>query len=338
MSANPRTFVENSIVEVDEGVNERLQRLENALRANQEALKECQERLFLAELELSSSFESNLSTVQSDAYHGGAVFDEASRKIISVSRGSNSCRDLFVTQLASPTVGVTGKWEKMIPFCAFYGPPVYDGCRFVYFFQYPDEQNRFGRYDVQSNTFEELEKIPGDHFASPFSGCFHHGVVYTLDCRDQLCGYDVARKEWFRSGITLPTYKSGTATYGHLLSDPRDARHLYYLAVKDRRNLIRIGLDNHSLIEICKLPWNSWLYNTILVRNSPESEDFVIITSIEGGSWFMYSSKTNSWKSLSKWKKADTSGAQLRYLVYTSQFKTFYYHIRGSTTWEMVRL
>ena len=323
--------VENAARERGEGANERLL----------SRIEELEDRLWLTELELSSSVDSGVSTGHTDAYHGGAICDENRREIISASRDSNSCRDIFITQLTDRTQGRTRKLANQVLFNAFYRFPVCDGNRFVYFSQYGDENNRFGRFDLESNTFDELARIPGDHFASPFSGCFHHGSLYYLDCKDQLCRYDVERGAWSRCCITLPTFKSGSAVYGHLLSDPTDAEHLYYLAVKSLKCLYRIDLRTHSYTPVCPLPWDSWLYNTILIRRRPGSDGFVIITSIDGGSWYMFSSKTNTWKPLPKWKTAHGYGGGgpiLSFLVYLPQYKTFYYHVHGRSTWEMVQI
>ena len=315
----------------NENIIERLQKLENQLF-------KVEARLFLAELELSSSYTSNIATSHNDAYHGGAVYDMNRQTIISVSRDSNNSRDIFLTKLTDPTHGSTQKLSNIIPFSAYYRFPVYDGKDSVYFTQFTDNQNRFGYFDLKNNEFHELESLPGAHFASPFSGCFNNGIVYYLDSQDQICGYDVEKRTWLRFYITLQTHKNTQyqCVYGHLLSDPSDPQHLYYLAIKDQQSLFQIDLNTHTCILLCQLPWNSFLNNTLLIP-APFSDGFIIITCIDDGSWYMYSSKNNTWKQISKWKKAYTEYVN-SYLVYSPQYNTFYYHINGCSTWEMAQI
>lgn len=135
--------------------------------------------------------------------------------------------------------------------------------------------------------------------------------------------------------MTIPV--CGGKQWGRLLSDPRDETHLYFIGINEKRGLYRINLATNSLVRICTAPEKIDEYNAVLVSSRPDYGGFVIVASVEGGSWFMYSSTKNSWKELTRWKPAH-SGWILSYLVYAPSVKTFYYHVHGSETWEIVEI
>jgi len=311
---------------------------------NTNSCAECQLRmtriedeLFLVQLQLSSSRDSGIPTGRTNALNGGAIYDDSRRIIVSVARAYNQGRDVFVTHLAEKSTEVM---KDKIPFVVRRKRPIYDGKQFVYFLESPDDKEkgrRFGRLNLDNFVFEELSPVPAEPFGRyslATSGCFHQGVVFAADSRRQLCGYNVETKTWNEyHGIILPT---GEGEWGAIFSD---TQHLYFgSGTEETRSLYRIDLDSRSLNRLSFVPTNPGAYNAFLIYNRPGADFFVYIVCLPNGTWYMYSSKTETWKPLSPWNGWSGGCAIDDFLVYAPSTKTIYYHINGHETWEMVQL
>jgi len=304
-------------------------------------LRTAEDELFWLKLLHSGNVKSGIPTLHADARHGGAVIvtNQTEVLIISVSLESNQCRDVFITRLADATHGTTEKKENLIPFNNGYRQPMYDGDRYVYFTETTLEAGkgrRFGRLDVVKFTFEELSPLPEGYktFCYGFAGCCHFGAVYIPNADSQLCVYDVERNTWFQHGMTIPTEGQG---WGRFLSDPRDRSHLYCIGRCTMSNLYLIDLERRQHSILCPLPTQVNELDAALVRPSPESDVFVIVARMYDGTWYVFSSKTNTWNLLPSWKKYDNNWIR-NFLVYSPASKTFYYHEHGSSTWDIVQL
>jgi len=207
-------------------------------RALMSDVLELKDRAFIADILESSSKGSDIPAGDSSVFHGGAIFDDVRKQIISVYQNSNKCRDIFVTRLSDAGHGTLEVKRNVIPFDSNVRNPIYDGSRFVYFVQAGWNNGavlcarRFGRLDLESFTFEELPSLPPEPFkcfAPVFYGCYHYGVVFLADSDMHLCGYEVDKKTWRRFGIVLPLGGGEPWKHGNLLSDPTDEKHLYFL-------------------------------------------------------------------------------------------------------------
>ena len=158
-----------------------------------------------------------------------------------------------------------------------------------------------------------------------------------IDTKCHLCGFNVKTESWAIYDIEIPVFNDKDKYYGRFLSDPKDAKYLYYIGVKTKKGLYRIDLEAKTVTLISTIPLDIDEYDAILIRNRPNSDGFVIIASITDGSWHMYSSRTQTWKALSKWKGRSFDRIK-DYLVFSRSTKTFYYHIHGCDTWEIVQL
>ena len=345
---------------------EKIRSLEEKMRSLEETLKqfmtifaeqesrlrvvdnELKERAFIADVLESSSKESEIPTGDASAFHGGAVYDSVRKQIISVYQNSNKCRDVFVTHLTDATHGKTEVKKNVIPFETNVRNPIYDGSRFIYFIQAGWDNGtvlsvrRFGRLDLESFIFEELPSLPNQpfkSFAPVFYGCYHHGVVFTCDYDMHLCGYEVEKKSWRRFGIVLPLSGGEPWKHGNLLSDPSDEKHLYLLGSYTNTGIYRIDFDAYTCTLLSSAPRSSFRsYDATLVRPCSDSNTFVVIASMGGNDYHMYSSKTNKWKALPGWKGSGIAQHSRCFLVYAEDTKTFYYHIHGRKTWEVVQL
>ena len=305
-----------------------------------------EDRAFIADIIDSTSRDSGIPAGIPGARHGGAIFDEERNQIISVTTDSSNCRDVFVTHLTDANHGTTEVKKNVIPFDCQIRVPMYDGKRFVYFAERGWCNNqvvcgrRFGRLDLDSYSFKELATLPDDPFkmfAPCFHGCYHNGSVYMSDNESQLCRYIIERNEWRRCGIPLPVSGGDGNKYGYLLSDPSDENHLYLLGSCTKPGLYRIDFESFTCTMLSPTSGALSSFDAILVRPRPESNIFAVVAVVGGSAWHAYSSKSNKWKALTDWKGPGCTWCR-GFLAYAQTTKTFYYHIHGQPTWEIVQL
>ena len=296
-----------------------------------------QERVFrLSTVEGTTSFSSDIPTGHVDASAAGAIYDSERNIIVSISWKSHNCRDVFVTHLDNKTTEVK---RMLVPFDCTSHAPVYDGSGYVYFMEksYSDGRGtRFGRINLASFAFEELPRFHDSLFAPTFSGCFHDGNVYVIDCYASLHCYDVSKKEWRRCNITVPVSDEENICV-RLLSDPQGkGRYIYLMVDGDKNGLYCI--DFEACIVNClsvPSPGYDMLRDALLVE--VESEEFIVIASCKNGAWYRFWSKSQKWLPLDGWKPFKGQYNH-NYLVFSPRTLSFYYHIDEHDRWEVVRI
>ena len=282
----------------------------------------------------SSSSKTEIKTGHKDALDNGAFCDNRRNIIICMSYDSNLCRDVFVTHLDDGTTEVK---KGIVPFFSWYHPPVYDGRQYAYVMEdpYDNSGRRFGRIDLDTFTFEELEPLPNGKFAGIFNGCFHDGCVYAVDNKMELCCYNVSDGKWGCCSVKVPA--SNGDCHAFLLDDFDNKRHfIHVMGYGSQTGLYRIDLDKHTLNLVSSPPCacNVNCRGASLVQI--DDNEFIVVAALMGGQWFCFSSKTGSWVALQKWKPSSVNYA--RYLVYSPRMQSFYYHINCTDTWETVQI
>jgi len=283
-------------------------------------------------LESSSSSISDIPTGHNDAYYCGAICHNKQNIIISMSHGSNSCRDVFVTRLGDRT---TETKKGLIPFSTKYHAPVYDGTQHVYLMETCEGGDgvKFGRIDLDTFGFEELPSLFGKQFSMGFSGCFHNGSVYAVVNTTDLCCYNVRNRKWSCCGIKLPVV--GFALV-RLLNNPNNkSQHFFMMGCGSKSGLYRIDLDKRSVDLISSPPacYDDNFHDALLIET--ESDKYVIVAT-NGGAWYYYSFKKTSWTPLANWKPV--KGDWRNYLVFSQHAQSFYYHIDKEDKWETVHI
>ena len=124
----------------------------------------------------------------STTHDGGAIFDPNKQIIVSVSGCYDSGQSLKVSKLGSDENSIKGETRlitDVVPFGTHGNYPVYDGERWVYFFESESgSSNRFGRIDINnldSKDFKELPKIPSGRFNEFSSSVYHFGSIYSVN-------------------------------------------------------------------------------------------------------------------------------------------------------------
>jgi len=274
------------------------------------------------------SVTSEISTGDSTSHDGGAIYDPIRRIILSVSGNYNNGRNLKITRMTDETHGGTTLMTGIIPYGTHGQYPVYDGHKYTYFFQSEDGgNNRLGRVDMETMTFEALTSLPSSSYAEFCRPCFQNDRIYALDGDYHVREYNVQSNSWRTTQITAPSK-------GYLLADPADLNCIYCLC-NDSRGLFRIDLAKESISHVCDTPSSFGLGangEAVLVRVTPS--EFLIFAYLSGG-WHVYSSESKRWAPIPNWR--GTKNGSGHFLICPEGPRAFY-HVDGSDKWDTVNL
>ena len=130
----------------------------------------------------------NIPTGNSKTHDGGAIFDPEKRILVSVSGNYEYGKSLKVSKLGSDENNIKGETRlitNVVPFNTHGNYPVYDGEKWIYFFESESgSYNRFGRIDINnldSKDFKELPSIPSGRFDEFSSSVYHFGSIYAVN-------------------------------------------------------------------------------------------------------------------------------------------------------------
>jgi len=266
----------------------------------------------------------------SGAHDGGAAFDPQ-RRIVGVTCGNNhSGRNVIIIRL--PAAGhegaTTESLDDIIPFGTHGQYVVSDNDGHFYFFQSEDgPNNRMGRIDLDTMTFEELANLPESEFREFSSGCFVNNHIYMMDEHYNIWSYDVLENAWTNTRVTLPRS-------ARLLADPGDPENIYAVC-SDDRGVHRINIIENTETEICATPGTFSLganNDAALVRVAPDC--FAIFARC-GGNWQVYNSTENRWIRLPNWRDTNNGSG---HIVVDAAEGYIYYHSDGDDNFVGVNL
>jgi len=262
------------------------------------------------------------------SHDGGAIFDPVRRIILSISGNFNNGRNLKITRMADDTHGETTLMPDVIPYGTHGQYPVYDGRQYTYFFQSEDGgNNRLGRVDMDTMTFEGLPNLPTSSYREFCRPCFQNGHIYALDRDLNIRDFDVEASTWRTMPVTVPRP-------GCLLADPMEPNNIYSLCI-DGRGLFRIDIAEETSTHVCDTPSNFSLGangEALLVRTSPS--EFLVFSCLSGG-WHVYSSERQRWAPIPNWR--NTRNGSGHFLISPDGPRAFY-HVDDSERWETVNL
>jgi len=262
------------------------------------------------------------------SHDGGAIFDPTRRIILSVSGNFNNGRNLKVTRMTDETHGDTTLMNDVIPFGTHGQYPVFDGSRYTYFFQSEDGgNNRLGRVDMDTMTFEALASLPTSSYREFCRPCHQNGHIYAIDRDLNIRDFDVEAGTWRTMGVTVPRP-------GCLLTDPSEPNNIYALCI-DGRGLFRIDIAEERIEHISDSPSNFSLGangEAVLVRVSPS--EFLIFTCLSAG-WHVYTSEGQRWAAIPNWRQTRNGSG---HLVISPEGPRAFYHVDDSDRWETVNL
>jgi len=279
-------------------------------------------------LERTRNQASEINTGNATSHDGGAIYDPLRRIILAVSGNFNNGRNLKVTRMTDGTHGETTLMNDVIPFGTHGQYPVFDGRQYTYFLQSEDgDNNRLGRVDMDTMTFEALPNLPGGSYREFCSGCVSNGVLYALDRDLRVRAFNTENNTWRTLNVTVPRP-------GRLLTDPVDATNIYCLC-SDGRGFQRINVEAESIERVCETPSNFSLGangEAFLARVSPS--DFFLFAGLSNG-WQVYSLERNAWQQLRNWRNVRNGSG---HMVIVPEGPTAFYHVDDSDRWEMVEL
>jgi len=275
----------------------------------------------------SSSFGTTIGAVEDTSHDGSAFYDPERNIIVAVSGNGNNCRDVMITHLSEGLHGETRRHENLIPFGSHGQYPIFDGVRFAYFCQSEDDDdNRFGRLDLDELTFEELAQFPGT-FKEFCSGCCVLGKIYVVGDDDGLYEYNPAENVWTRTPLNI-------ASECRLLSDPLGEGHMYVLE-DDEHGFYSVDVEDFTKTLITN-PEHSFDLNQngeALVVALPD-QSRILFTSLSD-TWYCYLFETDEWIRLAGWEDVRNGSA---HLVIVPDGPTALYHIDDHPNWTGVRL
>jgi len=272
----------------------------------------------------SRSFTTAINAVEETSHDGGAFYDPKRSIIVAVSGNGNNCRDVMITHVTDATHGETTRHSNLIPYGSHGQYPIFDGVQYAYFLQSENEDNdRFGRLDLDELTFEELARFP-DVFKEFCSGCCAGGKIYAIDSDDHLCEYDPAANTWTTTTLNI-------SSDCRLLADPLDEGHFYALEVHE---LFEIEIGTFTKTSISRSPEELDLNQNgeALIVALP-SMSRVLFTFL--GEWYCYLFEQNAWIQLSNWEHVENGSGSL---VIVPFGPSALYHIDDHTSWTGVRL
>jgi len=275
----------------------------------------------------SQSRDSAIATGEESSHDGSAFYDSTRNIIVAVSGNGNNCRDVVITHL---TDGVHGDWRShpnIIPFGSHGQYPIFDGVQYAYFCQSEDEDNdRFGRLDLDSLEFEELARIP-EGFCEFCSGCCASGKIFALNNDDNLYVFDPETGTWENTGreVNSPC---------RLLTDPLGEGRFYILS-DQQSEFEEVDAETYERRVISNRPGDFDLNQNgeALIVALPDMSR-VLFTYLEDG-WTCYLFEQNEWIQLPDWERARNGSA---HLVIIPEGPTALFHIDGHRQWSSVSL
>ena len=118
--------------------------------------------------------------------------------MVSTSGNYINGQNLKVTTINDDLENINGKtilYENVIPFRTHGSYPIYDGEKYIYFFESGNESgsnNRFGKINIDEipKNFIELPSIP-DEFLKHSSSVFHFGKIYSINSKKEIWTFDI---------------------------------------------------------------------------------------------------------------------------------------------------
>jgi len=257
----------------------------------------------LDRLRESRSAQSLIPTVEASSHDGSAFYDPGRNIIVAVSGNGNNCRDVCVTTVTDGTHGTTIRRADIIPFGSHGQYPIFDGVRYAYFCQSEDDDNnRFGRLDLDNWTFEDLPSIPGS-FKEFCSGCCALGKIYAITDEDRMLEFDPATRAWNATPLHI-------RNECRLLADPLNSG-VFYALESNGGGFFEIdgATFAKTLISSPEDELDLNQNGEALIVALPDMSR-VLFTCLSG-TWWCYLFERNEWIQLEHWDDAENGSAHL---------------------------
>jgi len=272
----------------------------------------------------SRSADSRIPAGERTSHDGGAFFDPVRNMIVATSGNSSNGRDVMFTYLREDPPR-SEKRSGIVSIENHGQYPVYDGEKYAYFFEMEDNNNdRFGRLDLDTKTFEELPKCPSSFLH--FGGfCYLNGFVYTAaNSRGTNYKFNVEKGAWERWSV--PGLDTGSC---RMQADPLHNR----IAVLCGRAIQWVDVETNTVTEKIRIDRNYEMGgNEEMLLINVSSDEYAIFASFSHD-WYVFWSKDKKLHRLSNWRNVSNNSG---HLVFDPETCRFYYHIDGGNTWSMV--
>jgi len=180
--------------------------------------------------------------------------------------------------------------------------PAFDGHDYVYFFQSGEgSNNKFGRIDVNTRSFEMLAPLSAGSFLPHCGAAANPQHVYAIDNKMSIWDYCVDLDTWTDTHIHLDQP-------ARLFFDPNDLDSIVAFCAEEE-GVYTIDIEAGTKEKLSSPPKPFSLKSNrdaFFARISPEQ--FFIFTYLSDG-WYLFDSKDKTWKQFENWDKPANDSA-----------------------------
>jgi len=206
--------------------------------------------------------------------------------------------------------------------------PVFDGHDYVYFFQSGEgSNNKFGRLDLNTRSFEMLAPLPAGSFLPHTGAAANPQHIYAMDNKLSIWDYCVDLDTWTDTQIRLEQS-------ARLFFDPVDLDTIIAFCGQDE-GIYSVDIEAGTKEKISSPPKPFNLKNNrdaFFARTS--SEQFFMFSYLEDG-WYLFDSRDKSWTKFENWDKPSDKSASF-FIEPTTRIA--FYLSPGSAVLHMVEL
>jgi len=234
--------------------------------------------------------------------NGGSVYIPEHGLIVSNSAESNHGRSITFTTFHNKVSISQDTKSELIGFRCGGMYPAFDGHDHVYFFQSGEgSNNKFGRIDLNTRTFEALASLPAGSFLPHTSAAANPQHIYAMDNKMGIWDYCVDLDTWTDTHIRLEQPS-------RLFFDPVDLDSIIAFCAEEE-GLYTVDIEAGTKEKISSPPKPFSLKSNrdaFLARIS--AEQFLMFTYLSDG-WYLFDSRDKSWSKFENWDKPANDSA-----------------------------
>jgi len=236
------------------------------------------------------------------AANGGSVYVPELGLIVSNSSEANHGRTLFFTTFHNKVSISQDTKVDLVGFRCGGMYPAFDGHDHVYFFQQGEgSNNKFGRLDVNTRTFETLAPLPAGSFLPHTSAAANPQHIYAMDNKMGIWDYCVDLDTWTDTHIRLEQP-------ARLFFDPVDLDTIIAFCAEEE-GIYSVDIEAGTKEKIASPPKHFSLKtnrDAFFARIS--AEQFLLFTYLVDG-WYLFDSRDKSWSQFENWEKPANDSA-----------------------------
>jgi len=262
------------------------------------------------------------------AVNGGSVYVPERNLIVSNSDETKHGRSVLFTTFRNTTTVSKDLKHDIISFRCGGMYPAFDGHDYVYFFQNGEgANNKFGRLDLNTRSFEMLASIPNGSFLPHTSAAANPQHVYAMDNKMGIWDYCVDLDTWTDTHIRLDQP-------ARLFFDPVDLDTIVAFCGEEE-GIYSVDVEAGTKEKISSPPKPFSLRtnrDAFLARIS--HEQFLMFAFLSDG-WYLFDSADKSWSKFENW---DNPAKDSSSFFIEPATRIAFYAVSGGRNLHMVEL